>query len=528
MPVLALVLATFFWGSSFITVGSALEYTNPLTLVMLRFGVAAFFVLLMLKGRIADIPKRTWKAGAACAFLIYLGYTTNAAGLMTLQSSESGFLTALYVPITPLLVWVVFGKAPTKGAVFGVMMAFAGLVLLANPFTLSFSNNWGEWVTILSALISAVEIMVVGRVAPGTQARQLAFTQLFFTAVFAAVGLAVATAAGVPLKETTFNTTVVGGILWLAVIVAFVQVLLSWAQRYVPAGRAAVIFAMESVFAAIIGWFAGESLGTAGIIVGILDSGFGGLSVARAVAELLPQENLVYAADCGFAPWGDRTDDFILERTHALVSHLLRKDVKAIVIACNTATAVCAESLRAELSMPVVGIEPAVLPGARTTRTGIIGVMATTKTLASAKYRHLKSIAPKEVRIIDCPCPGLMDCVEAGEFRTPHTMALLREYVEPLVEAGADTLVLGCTHYPFLSDAIRLTAGPGIRLIDPAPAVARQLKRRLDEPGLLNDTKKAPARIFCTTDANEARERILRLLWTDNAVLQKLDGSVRP
>ena len=262
--------------------------------------------------------------------------------------------------------------------------------------------------------------------------------------------------------------------------------------------------------------------------VGILDSGFGGLSVARAVAELLPQENLVYAADCGFAPWGDRTDDFILERTHALVSHLLRKDVKAIVIACNTATAVCAESLRAELSMPVVGIEPAVLPGARTTRTGIIGVMATTKTLASAKYRHLKSIAPKEVRIIDCPCPGLMDCVEAGEFRTPHTMALLREYVEPLVEAGADTLVLGCTHYPFLSDAIRLTAGPGIRLIDPAPAVARQLKRRLDEPGLLNDTKKAPARIFCTTDANETRERILRLLWTDNAVLQELDGSVRP
>lgn len=270
MPVLALVLATFFWGSSFITVGSALEYTNPLTLVMLRFGVGAFFVLLMLKGRIADIPKRTWKAGAACACLIYLGYTTNAAGLMTLQSSESGFLTALYVPITPLLVWVVFGKAPTKGAVFGVMMAFAGLVLLANPFTLSFSNNWGEWVTILSALISAVEIMVVGRVAPGTQARQLAFTQLFFTAVFAAVGLAVATAAGVPLKETTFNTTVVGGILWLAVIVAFVQVLLSWAQRYVPAGRAAVIFAMESVFAAIIGWFAGESLGTAGIIGGVL------------------------------------------------------------------------------------------------------------------------------------------------------------------------------------------------------------------------------------------------------------------
>ena len=262
--------------------------------------------------------------------------------------------------------------------------------------------------------------------------------------------------------------------------------------------------------------------------IGIFDSGVGGLTVAREVMRQLPDERIVYFGDTARLPYGTKSQDTVIRFSEQIMRFLRSKGVKAIVIACNTATAVCAESLRAELSMPVVGIEPAVLPGARTTRTGIIGVMATTKTLASAKYRHLKSIAPKEVRIIDCPCPGLMDCVEAGEFRTPHTMALLREYVEPLVEAGADTLVLGCTHYPFLSDAIRLTAGPGIRLIDPAPAVARQLKRRLDEPGLLNDTKKAPARIFCTTDANEARERILRLLWTDNAVLQKLDGSVRP
>jgi len=262
---------------------------------------------------------------------------------------------------------------------------------------------------------------------------------------------------------------------------------------------------------------------TDGRPVGILDSGFGGLSVARAVAELLPQENLIYTADCGFAPWGDRTDDFILERTHALVSHLLKRDVKAIVIACNTATAVCAELLRSELSMPV-----AVLPGARTTRTGVIGVMATTKTLASLKYSHLKAVVPKGIRILDCPCPGLMDCVEAGEFQTPRTMALLKTYVQPLVTAGADTLVLGCTHYPFLADAIRLTAGPDVRLIDPAPAVARQLKRRLDAGGLLNDTKKAPERIFCTTDANDARERILRLLWTENAVLQELPQPVMP
>ena len=268
LPVLALVLATFFWGSSFITVSSALEYTNPLTLVMFRFLVGALFVFFLLKGRIHEIPAHTWKAGAVCGFIIYLVYATNAIGLMTLQSSASGFLTALYVPITPLMVWFVYGKAPNVGAFIGAFLAFIGLILLANPFTLSFSNNWGEWVTILSAFLSAIEIMIVGRFAPHSQARQLAFTQLLFTGLFGAMGLLIATLFGVPLKETIFNQTVCLSIVWLAIIVAFVQVLLSWAQRYVPAGRAAVIFAMESVFAAIIGWFAGENLGLLGFVGG--------------------------------------------------------------------------------------------------------------------------------------------------------------------------------------------------------------------------------------------------------------------
>ena len=270
LPVLALLLATFFWGSSFITVASALEYTNPLTLVMLRFALGAVIVALLLRGRIGGIPPRTWKAGAICGLIIYLSYAFNAAGLMTLESSVSGFLTALYVPITPLLVWVVYGKPPSAGAFFGVAMAFSGLVLLANPFTLSFSNNAGEWMTILSAFLSALEIMVVGRFAPGTQARQLAFTQLASVTVFAALGLILAEASGLPLKETVLNRTVILSVAWLAVIVGCVQVLLSWAQRYVPAGRAAVIFAMESVFCAIIGWFAGEDLGVAGMLGGAL------------------------------------------------------------------------------------------------------------------------------------------------------------------------------------------------------------------------------------------------------------------
>ena len=270
LPVLALFLATFFWGSSFITVSSTLNYTNPLTLMLLRFSIGTLFVALMLRRGITRIPLSTWKAGAVCGVLIYAGYCANAIGLMTIESSMSGFLTALYVPLTPFLIWVVYGKTPAPGAFIGAMMAFVGLIFLANPFTLTFSNNAGEWVTILSAFLSAAEIIVVGKYAPGTQARQLAFTQLFSVAVISAVGLGIATLSGIPLRETTFNSTVWSGAVWLAVIVAFVQVLLSWAQRYVPAGRAAVIFAMESVFAAILGWFAGENLGITGLFGGLM------------------------------------------------------------------------------------------------------------------------------------------------------------------------------------------------------------------------------------------------------------------
>lgn len=270
LPVLALFLATSFWGSSFLTISSTLEYTNPLTLVMMRFSLGALFVAMMLGRGITRIPASTWKAGAVCGAVIYAGYCTNAIGLMTIESSMSGFLTALYVPLTPLLIWVVYGRTPAPGAFAGAMLAFVGLIFLANPFTLTFSNNPGEWITILSALISAGEIIIVGKYAPKAQARQLAFTQLASVAVIALVGVVIASLADLPLKETTFNSTVWAGALWLAVIVAFVQVLLSWAQRYVPAGRAAVIFAMESVFAAILGWFAGENLGISGLFGGIL------------------------------------------------------------------------------------------------------------------------------------------------------------------------------------------------------------------------------------------------------------------
>lgn len=152
LPFLALIAATGFWGSSFITVARTLESTDPFTLVFLRFGVGALLVALWLRGRIFRIPLETWKMGAVCAVVIYASYLFNHIGLMTILSSTSGFLTALYVPITPFLFWAIAGRRPELCAFAGAAVAFSGLVLLADPFNLEFSSSWGEWTTIFLRL----------------------------------------------------------------------------------------------------------------------------------------------------------------------------------------------------------------------------------------------------------------------------------------------------------------------------------------------------------------------------------------
>ena len=223
--------------------------------------------------------------------------------------------------------------------------------------------------------------------------------------------------------------------------------------------------------------------------VGILDSGFGGLSVARAVAELLPQENLVYAADCGFAPWGDRTDDFILERTHALVSHLLRKDVKAIVIACNTATSAAANTLRAEFpDVPIIGTEPALKPAVERHPGGRILVMATAMTVKEQKFQALRAQYEQQAEIIPIPCSGLMEFVEQGILRGEQLSAYLFEKLSPYLKVPVDAVVLGCTHYSFLQGAIRRIVGRTPEIIDGSYGIAMQLRRRLEAADGLNES----------------------------------------
>lgn len=248
--------------------------------------------------------------------------------------------------------------------------------------------------------------------------------------------------------------------------------------------------------------------------VGIFDSGVGGLSVMREVRRLLPAEHLHYVADSLHVPYGNKSPDFILQRSRSLTQFLLAKGCKAIVIACNTATVAAAASLREEFpGLPIIGMEPAVKPAVLATAKGVVGVLATVGTLQSAQFAALLDKFAASVRVITQPAPGLVECVEAGALDAPATRELVAEFVRPLVAAGVDVIVLGCTHYPFLRPLIQEMAGPGITLIDTGAAVARQLALRLGECGLLNQSPAPGNETFQTTGSVSEARAALSVLW---------------
>lgn len=219
--------------------------------------------------------------------------------------------------------------------------------------------------------------------------------------------------------------------------------------------------------------------------IGIFDSGIGGLSVLRHIREHLPHEHLLYFADSQHAPYGAKSADFIIERSRALTEFLLAQGAKAIVVACNTATAAAIQTLRQEFTLPIIGMEPAVKPAAAATKTGVIGVLATTGTLKSAQFAALLANYGQHIQVVTQACVGLVECVERGDLDSASTRALVRQYVTPLLNAGADTIVLGCTHYPFVRSIIAEVAGPEVSLIDTGAAVARHLEHRLQEAELI-------------------------------------------
>ena len=234
--------------------------------------------------------------------------------------------------------------------------------------------------------------------------------------------------------------------------------------------------------------------------LGIFDSGLGGLSVLRHVRTQLPQETLIYFADSAFAPYGGKPEAVVVARTLAVAGFLVAQGIKALVVACNTATAAAITAVRERYpDLPVVGVEPGLKPAALHSASRVVGVLATERTLASTRFQALQTLlsAATGVRFLPQACNGLADQVEKGELRSPATAALVRRYVEPLVHQGADTLVLGCTHYPFLASLIvqeaRRAGAPAITIIDTGEAVARQLQRVLDERGLRCNADALPA-----------------------------------
>lgn len=256
--------------------------------------------------------------------------------------------------------------------------------------------------------------------------------------------------------------------------------------------------------------------------IGVFDSGVGGLSVLREIRALLPHEHLIYIADSRFTPYGNKPQAFIQQRSLQLAEFLRRHEAKAIVIACNTATAAAAELLRTRLSVPVVGMEPAVKPAAAASRNGRIGVLATEGTLKSARFAALLSRFADGLEVHTQPCHGLVERVEQGDVDGPDTRALLARYLAPLTHADVDTIILGCTHYPFLRPAIADIVGPDIALIDTGGAVARHLRHRLARAGLLTASADAGRTELWTSGDRQALQPVVSRLWPEPALLRQL------
>lgn len=234
--------------------------------------------------------------------------------------------------------------------------------------------------------------------------------------------------------------------------------------------------------------------------IGVFDSGVGGLSVLEALRNLLPTESFIYLADTQYVPYGTKSSDLVTKRAVDICSFFVKTPCKLIVIACNTATSAAVKHLRNNFHVPIVGIEPALKPATKVTQKGMIGILATAGTLESSKFSVLKNNHADGIEIIHQPCTGLVELVESGKHDTQDLQKTLRDFINPLIKRGIDTLVLGCTHYPLVRDLIEDIAGPNITILDPTIAVAKEVERQLKIQNISRETSRSDIRIFQTGD----------------------------
>ncbi|MFT7227620.1 MAG: glutamate racemase [Methylophilaceae bacterium] len=256
--------------------------------------------------------------------------------------------------------------------------------------------------------------------------------------------------------------------------------------------------------------------------IGVMDSGVGGLTVMQHIHRLLPHEHLNYVADSQYAPYGSLSPESITDRCFTIADFLIEQNVKALVVACNTATAASIQLMRAKYALPIIGMEPAVKPAALASKNGIIGVLATVGTLKSAQFAALLTNYGQDIQVHTQGCIGLVECIERGEIHAASTKALIAEYCAPLLEAGADTIVLGCTHYPFVRDVIQGVVGEGVIVIDTGEAVAKHLQATLEVQSLLTSTEEEADILVWTNNTAADRDAVIQQLWGDNAVVRRI------
>lgn len=257
--------------------------------------------------------------------------------------------------------------------------------------------------------------------------------------------------------------------------------------------------------------------------IGVFDSGVGGLSIAKCIHQTLPNENLIYVADTLYAPYGDMQPGDLAERVHAIAQYFLNKKVKAMVVACNTATVNVISQLRKEIDVPIIGVEPAIKPAAHESKNAKVGILVTQATAKNEHFSQLVNRYKNNAQVYIQACPGLVDLIEQGKIESEACQKLLQEYLTPLLNNGIDSLVLGCTHYPFLSKQIEAIAGEALTIYETATPVTKQLNRRLLALSIKAPVEQTGQCQFYSSKASSQQSELFSKLWQQTVHLQPLN-----
>lgn len=258
--------------------------------------------------------------------------------------------------------------------------------------------------------------------------------------------------------------------------------------------------------------------------IGVFDSGVGGLSIASCMQEMLPHESFIYIADTLHAPYGNKSIEQIQRRVNVISDYLIAQNVKAIVIACNTATVYAIDQLRQRVDIPIIGVEPAIKPASKHSKQQKVGILVTQATAHNERFLQLIENHKQSAEVYIQPCPGLVELIEQGRLSSAHIQDLLNEYLQPLKAKSVDTVVLGCTHYPFVADKIQAIMGNEVMIMETAQPVTEQLIRQLEKYQLLAkpNTKpkdNSPHRFISSCYSTELEE-VFNLLWQKEISLE--------